>query len=1664
MPEKKFGLNISKSKNAKAGIKKINILKNTSKKIILIASLVITIAWLIIAIVLVFIGKRDSFNCNSTLITFTKIAAISAMLGLISYMSSPSIKKVVRANLRKIPILWHKLIDSGYTEYYKPVISQIVDGVYQQLVDTNIMIDIYGLPIVNKSHPLDSFDMNIYLRYFPDTIALFDRIITDSVADNAKDLEAAMKTKYDRGEVSMYAEDIIVHFYDAWRDVMRICGMGNRIIITSNYLGEYLPVHKSEYKTFIIDFYKTVDTLPMDPNVQKDMALQRSIILEDINNIVSLKYSSTQNVNIVHYEMIPVISELRELAQLTDADSFGDIVRKILIGPVNELDFFEQNVKTEDANIIDNAVITNISGHMLDFAIKSFKHNQNTIIGYYSETIDIKPAFAFNEFITVANSNNAHSLYRYINNGNSIAFKELNNIIKNIKEKLEDPEFNEKIHMMFKNLGSANEKINKIKKIVDKPLKKLIDFHNKKILESSFNKSFSLIQSLSYIINPSNKNDISSRLTFPKSPLLETVIIDYDNIPKEKRLFNLERQLETLTKKSQDAPSETQREIKKQITNTKNKIGKINKLKDINTLLNEKEQDMMDTKNKILNITRNEIPLDEPIQTHLAMVKTEMDSLMQTKHELEAAIIDVDIKSSPLTADLATSTLSVIGPQIADIPIEHEVSIDIENEEELIKAEEVINYEKEKLSLEINKQGKQIADILNMFDIMSENNEKSKSQLIEENAKLIQTNEDIKTTESDIITANKEIQEFKQEIQRVQDELLNQIAQGNIIAESERNALVDEIVKSRDELEIVKLKLQQNQQETVERMQKEYEDQLVSMQKTINEKNEGINKSSMQMQILQDEINTINTSMATGAQTIQHIIQNQDRMKDSVIAQLQQQVQYRQTGLHEARIKKEKILGELEQKHTVTIQQITDKNLELEKKQKEIIEKQSAENQTLIKQVEERDAEIMRLNQISDTSLQTFQGQIEEITKSHLQQIRQKEQEHDAKIDQIKQQFASDTAIDKHIASLEVGKLQATIDSLNQEHEKKLQQLTGNQERTVAEVAAHQATIKDLFAQLDEKNNFIKLQSQNVSQTAEEALKTKNLASQLSILQKQLSSSQTLVTEKTKNYEDLLDAFTKLEDETKRLKREQTFHQQQLDSINTQLDFEKKSNETKNTKIAELEAKIRELNKSKTALDLAKVQLEKKDREHAAEYQRLQSQLDSKDADHAAEYQKLQNQLDSKDANHIAEYKRLQKESEAKDAEHAAEYQSLESEFGTVSVANQQFLQKIESMKVSIETLEDQMDGMQQDFDNKLQFCMTNKLLYGTSVIMNVQNTIIKKKELIIDSSLLDELTSILSKFDATSKNSPGKLLYLFENQYVKKNVSGNSSTGASLVGNINGKILILASCLRNVIKQFNIMGLVKSLNVCGKNPLFESLEKFMNGSMQGRILNFAKKISDTLSMATFNDICAVYGFTGIGYSNKNLAQIAKDAQNNYEYADEDVYEDAPIVPTRPARPPSAAALSSPRRKSSVSSNIGQTTEYDVFNDIGDLDSYPTHTNRAYVNIIQSTFYQFINDLSKTGYSVKGYINPTRDMIPKLYDLIHNRLATIAKIKINHLIKTEASYLNAILSKIKITNKESNINPRSNYAAILVKKGLSELNLSELVIVALKFYKFLPAM
>jgi hypothetical protein len=61
----------------------------------------------------------------------------------------------------------------------------------------------------------------------------------------------------------------------------------------------------------------------------------------------------------------------------------------------------------------------------------------------------------------------------------------------------------------------------------------------------------------------------------------------------------------------------------------------------------------------------------------------------------------------------------------------------------------------------------------------------------------------------------------------------------------------------------------------------------------------------------------------------------------------------------------------------------------------------------------------------------------------------------------------------------------------------------------------------------------------------------------------------------------------------------------------------------------------------------------------------------------------------------------------------------------------------------------------------------------------------------------------------------------LFEKQYIKKNVSGNTTAGVSLVGNINGKILILSACLRNVIKQLNIMGLLKTLNICGENSFF---------------------------------------------------------------------------------------------------------------------------------------------------------------------------------------------------------------------------------------------------
>lgn len=1613
MPEIKFNIKAPKLKISESSKKTIVAIKDTVKKGILAVTLVITISWLILGMVLLFIGKGDLFTCNSVIITFTKVAAISAMIGFAMYLSSPSIKKIVRSNLRKVPIMWHKIIDSGYTEYYKPVVSKIVDGIYQQLVDTNIMIDSYGLPIINRYHPLNSFDMNIYLRYFPDTVSLYDKIIKDSIEDNVKDLEAAMKTKYDRYHLAPYAEDIIYNFYDSWRDVMRICGMGSRIIIVSNYLGEYMPVHKAEYKSFILDFYKTVEALPMDPTVQKDKALQRSIILDDINRLLSLEYTP-ENIRIDHYEMIPVVSELRELAQITDADTFSLILFKILTGPVRDTNFFEQNMKSEDANIIDNAVNANINGHMLDFAIQSFKHNENTIIGYYNETMELAPVFAFNEFVSIANSDSAHSLYKYINNGNSIAFKELNNIVKNIQSKLEEPGMNTKLYEMFKSLGSSNQKIRYIKRIVDKDLKKQIDFHNKKILENSYKKSFSMIKTLSYIINPFNKKKVSTKLAFPTSTLFETVNVEYDNIPKEKRLFHLERQLDTLNKKLEDAPIETQRQIKKQVKDTEEKINKINNLIDVKRLIDQKETEMIEVKNRALSIIKNEMPLNETIQKHLAVLKTELDSLVQTKNQLEASIVDVDTQTSPITAPLANSSITVSGPSISDIPDTPEITIEVNNEEDINKMQEVVDYEQEKLRLEISKQGKEMSEMLHLFKLTTEEYDKTKYELIEENNRLKQINEEIQKQEKDIVDTKKEAHKYKQEIEALQNEMLNKITQSNEIAESERNALVNEIVKSRSDIELVQSQLMQVQQDAMQKLQKEYEDRMVEMQKELNQKNAQINNTDSEIQKLQMQIESITVSINNKAQEIDYKLMEQENAKKAVIKQLQKDVAFGLVELEKAKSEKFNAFAQIEQKHQRQLEEKDQKNIQLDAERAKLLEKVNQLSEMLSMQINERDSMIMEIDESSQRALQMYEQKMAEMAIAHEEQIIAKQKDHDRRIEEIQQQFITEKVKDKKEFESELQVLKTQIETLQEEHNKKLQLIAGDQERTVGENRKFKADYDALVKEMEEKNKMIEKLSESINPIADNQQKIRDLEMNLNITQKQLRDSKSIIDEKSKYYQELLKEHEASKSEKKELIKLHDKQKLMIIAAEVQLESVQSDNEEKSTIIADLKSQIQELSKTSAALEQAKHNYDAVQQENKELKQKLITKEEQLAATKAAD---------------LKDYTKLKQKNI-----------SQEETIEELSQANKRFLQELQQMKTH---MQQKQQSMKQKFNETLQFCMTNKEYYGTSIAINVKILGSKTAQLTIDSDLLKSIINILKKFNPSKEPKlSNQINFLLNNNYVQKSKpSENLIPGISLVGNINGKLLILAKCIRDCIIELNIIGLLQTLDICEENVLLQWVNTFIYDICTPQYLSeLVNKVSDKINYNTFVSLCNTFGFKPIGYTDKNIADIAFETPNPVSNENNDL--DIPIQ--------------HPQEKADNKIGI-----FDLNKIIGELDGYEAPNNEPNLNDAIQVFFTIMEFFSQKINYDYNEANNYPEYLNELQMAVSNRI----KEKINHTKRGE-SYEDeeyVLLTKISAKLKApdfTDITPRDNYKSIYASQGgINKLYLTELIIILLEVYK-----
>ena len=210
-----------------------------SKKTLLFVSLIILVAWIIVSVICIGLyGYEVWEGSNKVYNIFTVIAGISLAIAYGSYRSLASLRDSVEYIINQIPRKWHEFIDSTYTPYYTPEIYTILKGKYRRIVDKNIEADDVGLPIVDITAPLVSFNSDIYLTYYgpflDDSTEIVNTISNYLISKDIFDAKSKAK-----------------HVYDSLNNIMMIVVVGKNCMVVRPRVREDLLIHKSNYHTFI---------------------------------------------------------------------------------------------------------------------------------------------------------------------------------------------------------------------------------------------------------------------------------------------------------------------------------------------------------------------------------------------------------------------------------------------------------------------------------------------------------------------------------------------------------------------------------------------------------------------------------------------------------------------------------------------------------------------------------------------------------------------------------------------------------------------------------------------------------------------------------------------------------------------------------------------------------------------------------------------------------------------------------------------------------------------------------------------------------------------------------------------------------------------------------------------------------------------------------------------------------------------------------------------------------------------------------------------------------------------------------------------------------------------------------------------------------------------
>ncbi len=279
----------------------------------------------------------------------------TSVIGLLVYMGSPDSKQKLTSWIRRIPMFWDSIMDSGYTPYFNPDYYEIKNGHYVRVQSSEYKVDHVGLPIVTALTPLNSFNYSIYYRYYKSIIESAKKW-----KDNTNDDMIRMLRKYliERSQIVL---------------------VGATCMIVKSRSGEHLLIHNSKYTDFIQD--QIIITRRSDLDKKRTKALEFQIkYIEGIEHFANRLQDRFVNPPAGYRKDTPLFEHydqlFNEMIQLNECNN--ETIIQQLQGVLNELlnsSKIPQSIKSVHSKCLDlniaNAVKNTDNGKLLENEIQS---------------------------------------------------------------------------------------------------------------------------------------------------------------------------------------------------------------------------------------------------------------------------------------------------------------------------------------------------------------------------------------------------------------------------------------------------------------------------------------------------------------------------------------------------------------------------------------------------------------------------------------------------------------------------------------------------------------------------------------------------------------------------------------------------------------------------------------------------------------------------------------------------------------------------------------------------------------------------------------------------------------------------------------------------------------------------------------------------------------------------------------------------------------------------------------------------------------------------------------------------------------------------------------------------------------------------------------------